>query len=86
MGRPRGWILNRKPYEFALVQRGISRAELAQQAGISAQMLSDLASSKRAGASPRTANALAAILECPVELLFPEAAGFGPPGYALAVA
>jgi len=90
MGRPRGWKLNRRAFDHELlraqVARQATRSDIATAAGISAQMLADLTSAKRAGASPRTAIALAEALECPVETLFPQAAGFGAPEYAASAA
>lgn len=90
MGRPRGWIINRKAFEHELLRfqaagRG-GRVDITRAAGISPQMLGDLTGVRRAGASPRTAAAIAAALECPVETLFPEAAGFGAPDSSVAAA
>lgn len=76
MARPRGLRLSRKALDFMVAERRITRADACARAGISQQMLSDMAGVKRAGASMKTAAALADALDCPIELLFPEAAGF----------
>jgi transcriptional regulator with XRE-family HTH domain len=90
VGRPRGWILNRRAFEHEFLRaqttHQVTRADVASAAGISAQMLGDLTGAKRAGASPKTAAALATALDCPVETLFPEAAGYGSPTLARAAA
>lgn len=87
MGRPRGWALNRRAFEHQLVARRTTKTEIAVVAGVSLQMLGDLAGGKRrTGASPRVATALAEAMECPVEMLFPEAAGFRAPDFSIAEA
>lgn len=78
MGRPRGWQLSKNTFDDLLVIRRLSRTELAEQAEVSPQMLGDLYGKKRAGASIKTARALASVLDVSVETLFPEAEGFGP--------
>lgn len=80
-------MLNRRALDHELLRRRITRAELAAAAGISPQMLSDLGGLQRArrvNASMATASAIAAALECPVETLFPEAAGFIAPTFEAA--
>jgi hypothetical protein len=78
-------MINRRALDDLVVLRRTTRAALADQAGVSPQMLSDMANPiKRAGASPRTAGALADALGCSVETLFPEAAGFAAPDRAVA--
>jgi DNA-binding Xre family transcriptional regulator len=76
MARPRGLRLNTSALNSLLAIRGLSRADAATAAAISPQMLSDMAGPKRAGASNKTAAALAAALGCEPGLLFPELVGF----------
>lgn len=83
MGRPKGLALNRRAFDHELqrwqLATGGTKADLAAECNLSAQMLGDMTGVKRAGASPKTAAALASALSCPVETLFPEVAGFGSP-------
>lgn len=79
MARPRGWKISRKTLELLLVQSGMTRSDLSAKSGVSQQQISDMTSFKRAGASVRTAAAIADALGCDVEVVFPEAEGYGPP-------
>lgn len=76
MGRPRGLKLNRPALDDRLRDLSISKTELAQRAGISLQQLSDMYTAKRAGASPKTAAALADAARCSIGTLFPETEGY----------
>lgn len=76
MARPRGLRISRKALDFMVAERRTSRADVCARAGISQQMLSDMVGAKRAGASMKTAAAVADALDCSIEMLFPELAGF----------
>lgn len=82
MGRPKGWRLNRAALDDRLVELRISKTELATLAGISPQLLGDMYGVKRAGASPKTAAALADAARCSVGTLFPETEGYAIPEVA----
>ena len=79
MGRPTGKSLN--PVAFVDLHEKLfpplTRAEIAEAAGISPGALSDLMTAK-SFASDKVAHELARVLNCKRETLFPEYVQFGP--------
>lgn len=70
--------LNRSAFDFALAMRGMNKTEVADAAGKNLSFISDLTYG-RYGASAPTAKAIADALRCPIDMLFPEQAGFAAP-------
>lgn len=75
--------LNRAAFDFALETRGMTKTEVAEAADKNLSFISDLAYG-RYGASAPTAKAIADALRCPIDMLFPEQAGFSAPERAAA--
>lgn len=70
--------LNRSAFDFALQERGMTKTQIAEAIDKNLSFVSDLAYG-RYGASAPTARAMADALRCPLDMLFPQAAGYGEP-------
>lgn len=78
-GRPPGFQLFKASFERELSQRQLLRKDVAEDAGVSAQFLTDLVYS-RCGAPKATAERIAGAMGVPVALLFPAFDGWTGPG------
>lgn len=78
MARPRGHSLHALAFGDLLHLRDETQSQVARRSGLSPQMLSSLTRGHTC-ASLRTAERLAAALDCSPETLFPELGGWSPP-------
>lgn len=74
-GRPRALNLNPFAIEDKLRHKGMTKAALAAESGITPGQLGDALGSRRKGVSEATIRRLATVLECEPETIAPELTG-----------